>query len=66
MQCVVMVAVAARMQYSSAKGQFAAMIYCLSRKASSWEQIALDDEPNNDKRIKNCEEREGGGAEIYI
>ena len=54
------------MQYSSAKGQFAAMIYCLSRKASSWEQIALDDEPNNDKRIKNCEEREGGGAEIYI
>ena len=49
------------MQYSSpSKGQFAAIIFCLSRKASSWEQIALDDEPNNDKRIKNCEEGEGG------
>ena len=54
------------MQYSSPKGQFAAMIYCLSRKASSWEQIALDDEPNNDKRIKNCEERERGEEQKYI
>ena len=53
------------MQYSSPKGKFAAMIHCLSRKPSSKGQIALDDEPNNDKRIKNCEEREGG-EEIYL
>ena len=55
------------MQYSSPKGKFAAMIHCLSRKPSSKGQIALDDEPNNDKRIKNCEEREEGRSRnIYL
>ena len=44
--------------------RFTDSVYCLSLGATSWEQIALDDEPNNDKRIKNCEEGEGGSRNI--